>query len=72
MFRTEEDRNDDTIVIDQTKMEAADSFETENLSDPYNSDELIHDSRKTAPIQAVDDDDLAAEKLKSDAGKEED
>ena len=69
---TEEDRNDDTIVIDQTKMEAADTFETENLSDPYNSDELIHDSRKTAPIQAVDDDDLAAEKLKSDAGKEED
>ena len=68
----EEDRDDETIVIDHTKIEAADSYETENSSDPYNSDELIHDSRKTAPIEAVDDDALAAEKLKSDAGKEED
>ena len=68
----EEDRDDETIVIDHTKIEAADSYETEDSSDPYNSDELIHDSRKTAPIKAVDDDVLAVEKLKSDAGKEED
>lgn len=68
----EEDRGDETIVIDHTKIEAADSYETEDSSDPYNSDELIHDSRETAPIKAVNDDSLAAEKLKSDAGKEED
>ena len=65
-----EDR-DATIVMDRETIEAADGVERENPVDPYNSDELIHDSRKTAPITAVDDDALAEEQLKSEAGKEE-
>lgn len=62
---------DATIVMDRETIEAADGVEQENPVDPYNSDELIHDSRKTAPITAVDDDALAEEQLKSEAGKEE-
>ncbi|WP_322627128.1 ABC transporter ATP-binding protein [Aedoeadaptatus coxii] len=65
-----EDR-DATIVMDREIIEAADGVEQKNPVDPYNSDELIHDSRKTAPITAVDDDALAEEQLKSEAGKEE-
>ena len=57
--------------MDRETIEAADGVEGENTVDPYNSDELIHDSRKTAPITAVDDDALAEEQLKSEAGKEE-
>lgn len=63
--------HDATIVMDREIIEAADGVEQKNPVDPYNSDELIHDSRKAAPITAVDDDALAEEQLKSEAGKEE-
>ncbi|MDD7362905.1 MAG: ABC transporter ATP-binding protein [Peptoniphilus sp.] len=64
---------EDRTTVDSEPVQAYDANkEVPSSSDPYNSEGLIHDTRKIKPVRSADDYDVVEEKYSFNPGKEED